>query len=207
MTLLLTSAGMIVADEIYKILPKSIKEIKLAHIVTAANPEEDKSYMVGDKNKLIEAGFQVEDIDIAVAIGDELERALVDKDIIYVQGGNTFYLLHHARKSGFDKIVKKLVENGVIYVGVSAGSILASPTIQVAAWKGGDVNEVGITDLTALGLVDFDIFVHYDKSHDEIIKEALLTTKYPLKIIDNNQAVFIKDNIVEVVGASQEIII
>jgi len=198
---------MMVADEIYKILPKPIKEIKLAHIVTAANPEDDKSYMVNDKNKLIEAGFQVEDIDIAVTTGDDLEKALVDKDVIYVQGGNTFYLLHHARKSGFDKIVKKLIEQGTVYIGVSAGSILVSPTIQVAAWKGGDVNEVGITDLTSLCLVDFDVFVHYNQSHDEIIKEALLTTKYPLKIIDNNQAVFVRDDIVKVVGIGQEIIL
>lgn len=42
MTLLLTSAGMTVADEIYKILPKPINEIKLVHIVTAANPDYEK---------------------------------------------------------------------------------------------------------------------------------------------------------------------
>jgi len=29
-----------------------------------------------------------------------------------VAGGNTFYLLKEARKSGFDKIVKELVEQG-----------------------------------------------------------------------------------------------
>jgi hypothetical protein len=42
-TILLTSAGMNVKEQILKILPKPANQIKLAHIITASKAEEDKS--------------------------------------------------------------------------------------------------------------------------------------------------------------------
>ena len=46
-------------------------------------------------------------------------------DMIFVKGGNTVQLLHLLRKyNQFDKI-KDLVNNGVLYVGQSAGAIIA----------------------------------------------------------------------------------
>ena len=54
----------------------------------------------------------------------------LDIDVIYTCGGNTFTLLKLIKDCGFDKEIKKYVENGVIYIGRSAGSHLVSKNIE-----------------------------------------------------------------------------
>jgi hypothetical protein len=54
-------------------------------------------------------------------------------------GGNTFWLLHHLEQSGFRQLIRQLVmEQGVLYVGKSAGAIVTGQTIATALWKGWD---------------------------------------------------------------------
>ncbi|GAA0614280.1 Type 1 glutamine amidotransferase-like domain-containing protein [Virgibacillus siamensis] len=53
----------------------------------------------------------------------DLQRYILDKDIIYVGGGNTKNLLALWREWGLDIILKKAWEQGVILAGISAGSI------------------------------------------------------------------------------------
>ena len=57
------------------------------------------------------------------------------KDIIFVEGGNTFYLLKAMRACNFEKIIRKLLKEGKVYIGASAGSIVAGKTIKTAGWK------------------------------------------------------------------------
>lgn len=204
-TILLTSAGMDVKEEILKILPKSPSQTKLAHITTASKTEENLSYLEKEKRIMKESGFDVEDIDIEEKTENELRAILKDKDVIYVQGGNTFYLLKHVRASGFDKVVKELLENGVIYIGVSAGSYIACPTIEMATWKHQDRNTVGLTDLTALNLVPFLLSVHYKPEYKDILKEAILKTKYPVKILTDDQGLLVSNGEVKLVGKGEEI--
>jgi dipeptidase E len=207
MALLLTSAGTNIKEEIMKILPKPTKELKLAHIITASKVEEDKSYLEADKEELIAMGFSVEDIDIEGKNEDELRKILEDKDIIYVQGGNTFYLLKWVRESGFDKVVKDLIEKGVIYIGVSAGTIIAGLNIDTAWWKYGapDKNRVGLKDFTGLGLVPFLITVHIEKSHIGIIKKYANKSSYKVIALTDDQAILVQDDKYKLVGKGEEI--
>lgn len=203
-TTLLTSAGMDVKNEILKILPKPANQIKLAHIITASKVEKDLSYLEKERKEMQNLGFKVEEIDIEGKSENGIRNLLTDKDIIYVQGGNTFYLLKHIRKSGFDKVVKELLEKGVIYVGVSAGSIVAGPTIETSNWGNGDNNIVGLTDLAGMNLVDFNVVVHYTKEHKDIIEKEIPKSKYPVKVLTNNQAILVKGNEVEFLEVDKE---
>ncbi|MBI3335805.1 MAG: Type 1 glutamine amidotransferase-like domain-containing protein [Candidatus Portnoybacteria bacterium] len=203
--LLLTSAGMKVEEEILKILPKPAHRIKIARIITAAKPERDTSYMEVSKRKMIGAGFQVEDIDIEGKHETELRALLRDKDVIYVAGGDTFYLLKCVKESGFDVVIKELVDRGAIYIGVSAGSYIACPTIEMAVWKHQDRNMVGLKDLTALNLVPFLLTVHYKSEHRELLREAIKISKYPVKILNDSQALLVKGNKVKLVGKGKEV--
>lgn len=204
-TILLTSAGMKVKEEILKILPKPANQIKIAHIITASKVEKDLSYLEEESQMMQELGFKVENIDIEGKNENELRVLLNDKDIIYVQGGNSFYLLKYAKESGFDKVVKELVEKGTIYIGVSAGSYLACPTIEMSLWKYQDRDMFGLTDLTALNLVPFLLIVHFKPEHAPILKQEILTAKYPVKILTDEQAILIKDNETKFVGRGEEI--
>lgn len=204
-TLLLTSAGMNVREEILKILPKPAGQIKLAHIITASKPEINLDYLDQDRQKMIGLGIQVENIDIEGKNEEEVRDLLKEKDVIYVQGGNTFYLLKHVRESGFDKVVKELTDKGAIYIGVSAGSILAGPTIESAAWKNQDRDIVGLKDLTALNFVPFLIFVHYNPEHRPILEKEIPRSKYPVRILTDEQAFLVKDDEAKLVGKGEEI--
>jgi len=205
-TLLLTSTGArFDSSEIQKILPKPPGELKLGHVMTASKPEPNKTYVTEHIKQLKVLGLSVEDIDIEGKTLEELREFFKDKDIIYVQGGNTFYLLKAVKESGFDKLVPELLDEGKIYIGISAGSMICGPTIETAGWKNVDANVVGLKDLTALGLVPFIIFVHYRPEHRETILESAPRSKYPLKILTDDQAILVQDGKYQLVGKGPEI--
>ena len=70
-------------------------------------------------NTILDLGIKKENI-IEYKIGNEIN--LDDYDIIYMMGGNTFYLLDTIRKYNFDKDIISFLEKGKLYIGSSAGS-------------------------------------------------------------------------------------
>lgn len=204
-TILLTSAGMNVKDEILKILPKPANQTKIAHIITASKAEENISYLEKENQIMQKSGFNIENIDIEGKNENELRSLFDDKDVIYVQGGNTFYLLKYAKESGFDKLVKELIEKGVIYIGVSAGSYIACPTIEMAYWKHPDRNTVGLTDLTGLNLVPFLLSVHFKPEYASVLKQEIANSKYMVKILNDDQAILVQNGDYKLVGKGEEI--
>ena len=46
-------------------------------------------------------------------------------DVVFVRGGNTTKLIHYLKKHGQFDAVRKIAEKGALYIGNSAGSILA----------------------------------------------------------------------------------
>lgn len=47
-------------------------------------------------------------------------------DAVFVSGGESTVLCREMVRTGFDKIIEKAVNNGLIYVGISAGSMYAA---------------------------------------------------------------------------------
>lgn len=91
-------------------------------MTTAAKPEANKNFVERDRQQLTALGFAVEDLDVEGRNEAQLRSLLGDEKLIYVQGGNTFYLLKTVRESGFDKLVPDLLDRGAVYLGASAGS-------------------------------------------------------------------------------------
>lgn len=204
--ILLTSGGMQVADEILKILPKPPNSIKIAHITTATNIFARAPWAEKDKAKMLELGFQVEDIDIKGKTEKKLSKKLKGKDIIYVQGGDPYYLLKQVKRSGFDKVVKRLINKGVIYIGASAGSYIACPTIEMALWKKPRRPRHGLKDdEIAMNLVPFLINVHYEPKYKKVIKKCISEVNYPVKILTDHQAILIRGSKTQFVGKGKEI--
>ncbi len=207
-TLILTSAGLkipSVQEAVVKILPQPLSALKLAYITTAFKVEENTAFADLDLQVLTELGFQIEEIDIAGKSYAQLKALLSGKDILYVQGGNTFYLLKMIKASGFDRVVKELLGTGVIYIGVSAGTYVACPTIEMATWKKGK-EQHGLTDFSAMNLVPFLISVHYNREkYREALVEGITKTKYPVRILTDDQALLIKNGAVTLIGMGEEI--
>lgn len=205
-TILLTSSGKFITKNKLEFLPKPIKQMKIAWVTTAGNRVDDTTYLKEHEKKMIELGYDFEKVDVAGKDEKEVREMLKDKEIILVEGGNTFYLLKATRESGFDKVVKELVAKGVIYIGSSAGSYLACPTIEMATWKPQNkFDRCGVTDFKALDLVPFLVLAHYIPEYEDLVKEKMKTTQYPVKLIVEEQAILIRDDKVEFIGKGKEI--
>lgn len=143
---------------------KTLKNIKAAFITTAGEPEKEKNWIAKDRNSLNQAGITTFDYTITGKTPIELEHDLSACDLIHVNGGNTFYLLLQAKKSGFDKFIKKQVDKGVVYTGSSAGSMIACPDIAVTWRPENEPFEKDLADTHGFNLVDLTIFPHWGNS-------------------------------------------
>lgn len=202
--LLLTSAGIQQGfeNDFLSLLSKPLNQISVSYITTAAFGEKgNKSWVNIAKEQLKKLGIlDIEDLDIRGKTEKKLYSTLSKKDIILVNGGNTFYLLKYVRESGFDKVVKQLINEGKLYIGISAGSYIACPTIEQAHWKHQDRNDVGVKDLTGLNLVPFLITAHFNDNFREMVAEGIRSTHYPIVCLYDTQAVLAKDNSIKVIG-------
>jgi dipeptidase E len=215
MKLLLTSAGLTtskIREEFLHLVGKPASEITVAFIPTATDPEVDHSFVQRAINELKALGditlkeFElrgvrsIDLVDLKDFSSEALRKKLSHYDVIWVNGGNTFYLLYWAKKSGFVEILPELLHAGKTYVGVSAGSILATPTIEVAGWKGlDDPNVVELENLRALNLVNFHIFPHYHTSYDARIAANRDKLSGDLTCLANNQAVVVDGKAIRLV--------
>jgi len=210
-TLLLTSAGMQMKDEIIKLLQKPAYDITVAFISTAAKPQENLGYLKKDWTIMKEEmGFNVQEIDIEGKRESEVMKLLELKDIIFVEGGNTFYLLKAMRACNFERIIRKLLKEGKVYIGASAGSMVAGRTIQTAGWKDQDKNIAKLRNLKGLNLVPFDIFCHYQPEHAELIKQKMNNPRRRakrLKILTDDQAILVQGKEVSLIGKGEQIIV
>ena len=90
-------------------------------------------------------------------------EAIESADAIMVGGGNTWHMVKTLQDKGLMDAIKKKVENGTPYIGWSAGSNIACPTLKTT-------NDMPISEpssFNTLNLVPFQINPHYLDAHPE----------------------------------------
>jgi dipeptidase E len=85
------------------------------------------------------------------------QRAIEEADAIFIGGGNTFRLLKVLQDFDLLKPIRQCVREGTPYIGSSAGSNVAGPTIKTTK----DMPIVQPRSFDSLGLVPFQISPHY----------------------------------------------
>lgn len=209
--LFLASSVNTVANSIVsEIDPK--KHPKLILINTASEPEEgNKSWLEKDRLTLVDGGFEVTDYTITDKTSEQIKEAISPMDVIFVSGGNTFYLLEKAQQSNFIPLLKDFVLNqGKIYIGSSAGSIFAGPNIEPVKDLDNASKAPGLKDFAGAGLVDFVVLPHwgYEKFRERYFKERMTNnynTKNILILLTDNQYVRVENDTYRVVDVTKKV--
>jgi dipeptidase E len=185
---------------------KPLHNIDLAYISTARKPQplEDQKDMYDDFSYMKELGIHYEDIDIEGKTEKQLRNLLYKKDAILVSGGDGFYLLKHARISGFDKVVSDFINEGIPYIGYSSGAYLLCPTLEMHNLRNRK-DTYGLTDLKALNLVPFLLVVHFKEEKRSLLEEFASKAEYPLRVLKDKQGFLVIDDKVTFIGEGTEI--
>ena len=199
--LILTSAGFsnkTIVDKFNEMLDKPISEAKVLFIPTASRYQEELEYVKQSRLELINVGINEGNI-IEYNLDIDLKISELNKyDILYVCGGNTFYLLHKIKEIKFDEKIRKAVENGLMYIGVSAGSIVVGPTIETAGPF--DENDIGIENFKGMNFIEDIIIPHYNEKRIEIVEGFRKTMKNNIITITDNQALIVCEDTYQIIG-------
>jgi len=183
-------------------IPKD--QMKIGYITTASKGDRgDFSRKL--KYAIKDAGYNFEEIDIEGKTKEEIKNFFKDKNIIHMEGGNTFYLLKAIRKTGFADILKELLDEGRVYIGTSAGSYIMCPTIEVSNWDETGKERFGVIDFSSLNYVPFVLKVHYKDEQAVKIREKMQSLKYPIRILRDGQGILVEDGKYTFVGDGEEV--
>jgi len=110
-------------------------------------------YAAKAKARFLAMGYSIE----SAHATDNPQQAIERTDAIFIGGGNTFRLLKALQDLDLLEPIRRKVRNGTPYIGSSAGSNVAGPTIKTTK----DMPIVQPRSFESLGLVPFQISPHY----------------------------------------------
>ena len=215
MRLLLTSAGIkntSIRNALIDLLGKPIAECSALCIPTASyghpqgGPGAAWRFIAGRaRTPLCELGWKslgVLELTALPSIDEELWVPMVQEtDALLVGGGDILYLCYWMRQSGLADLLPSL-RRETVYVGVSAGSMVATPNFGEEYYDRD--TPTGISD-KALGLVDFSLLTHLD--HERFPENSLANLErvaaripMPTYAIDDQTAIKVNDGTVEIVS-------
>ncbi|PIZ31758.1 MAG: hypothetical protein COY40_01125 [Alphaproteobacteria bacterium CG_4_10_14_0_8_um_filter_53_9] len=208
--IILCSKGQAVASQLAHVLPNSLSFYNVLCITTPANTHlpEKRTWQDDEMQAFEAAGLKLQKWDIAEHTEDENARVLGDADIVYVTGGNVYYLLEQMNIKNIKPSLEALLARGGTYIGCSAGAAVVCQNVAVA----GDLDDVtksNLKDFTGLSLVPFNLMVHTDnqKYAEKIahLIEKQRESKTPLITLRDNEAISVHGSIIEVIPCASSV--
>src|SRR5579864_3566477 len=137
MKLLLTSNGLSnpsIANALEDLVGKPRKQTKIAFIPNAGFPVDDfknesREWLVNDIYRIKEFCGFIDIVSLVDLTKEEILERLEYADVIFVGGGNAFYLSYCMEMVGLFDQLPKLLEARV-YAGISAGSMIATASLR-----------------------------------------------------------------------------
>lgn len=170
-------------------------------IPTASKVETVVFYVNAGKKALERMGLTVDELDVSTATAAEITAKLRGNDIIYVTGGNTFFLLQELKRTGADQRIADEVNAGKLYIGESAGAMVATANIGYAQGMDDVQQAPGLTGFAALGLVDVYPVPHYtNPPYVQAAQQIVDTYSASLNLapIRNSEAIWVTGDDVEI---------
>lgn len=180
-----------------KFLNEKTESKKILFIPTATNVDEYKKYIHLTQKVFEDFGYEVENFDISVFSEETVKEKISETKIVFVSGGNTFYLLQELKKKNLISYLREKIENGLLYIGESAGSVITAPNIGYADIVDDKALATELNDYTGLNLVDFYVVPHFEEepfveSSRKVVE--LYKDKLDLKVINNKEVVLVEND-------------
>jgi dipeptidase E len=134
---------------------------------------------------------------------DVLIESLNSCDVIVISGGFVSMLLKSIDKAGIREFLVKLIKSGKPFIGFSAGAMcLSSSTIFAEKYIG--ESDAVVKGLTPLGIIDFEIYPHFE---DEMLGDVkkLLPDGIKGYALHSSDAIVITDGTVYSAGNPVEV--
>ena len=132
-------------------------------IPDAADPLGEEQIPAEVELELRQAGLEVARISLAASTDRQVHAAATATDVVAVSGGDPFHLLAVARRAAFGDAVRAALHTGAVYIGYSAGAMLAAPTLEPLLITSPFTAPPEL-ELTGLGFVDVLILPHDDQA-------------------------------------------
>jgi len=210
MKLYLSSIRIPAPDDLAKLLGKPLSGTSVALIPNAKDfySKRPRDFVVGDLVSYMEQlGLKVDIVDLRdYDDAETLKEKLIGYDLMWAMGGNTYMLRYEMQRSGFDGIIRDLLDAGVVYGGDSAGALVAGPSIAgVELADEPAFAESVIKD--GMGLVPFVVMPHIDNPEfAEIMPIVRGLHKNMIELKDSQVVIFDGDKHWVVDGETQEAI-
>jgi dipeptidase E len=186
MRVLLHSGGPLGAEG-RRIVGEFLGPARRVGFITAANLHDERAYFARVRALLALPPPEGAGLDLVhIRWNARPLAALAGVEAVFMGGGNTYALLMRLRRSGLLGAIRRRVRGGMPYVGASAGSNVAGPTILTT----NDWNVVGLSRFDALALVGFNINPHYkeadplmaagSETRDDRIREYHVVNRNPV---------------------------
>ena len=195
--MILTSSLYESIELVKKFLDKNTESKKILFILTATNVDEYKKYIHLTQKAFEDFGYEVENFDVSIFSEEIAKEKLSEAKIVFISGGNTFYLLQELKRKNLTSYLKERIENGLLYIGESAGSVIAAPDIEYASIVDDKTLASELDDYIGLNLVDFYIVPHFEE--EPFVEGSrnmveLYKDKLDLKLINNKEAILVENN-------------
>lgn len=161
---------------------KNIKNSKVLFVTAAAIDKEAIEFLKECWNDLLNININPQNI-----IEFNFDRHFTYNDfmrfdIVYICGGDENHLIKVINNSGMRESFIKAVNNGLVYIGVSAGACVASPYVK-----------------NGLNFIQNKVDVHYPD--EEAIANGDVPPKNVQINLSNRQAVWIYGNTIQIIGS------
>lgn len=134
---------------------------------------------------------------------EKLENLVQSLDMLWVTGGNVFYIRELFNKVGFEAVLTAAIGRGLVYGGDSAGALVICPTLRYLDAID-DISQISQVIYQGLNLIDFVPLPHWgnEKYQPKLgeIKEKLEKDGIKVVTFSDGQTIVINNDLIRIVG-------
>lgn len=201
MNIFLLSVTDSLQDDLKACLAIEIKKRGNAVAYISSEPQsDDRPYYLSTIKDYsqISGDIKVDYFDLSKNFSDEDLMRLLNYGTIYLSGGNTYIFMDSANKRNLQAILKKHLENDGLLIGASAGSIMMTPSIDLAGLE--DENSPNLQNTKGFGFVDFEFHPHFDIKDENRLSNFSEKRNYEIYTCKDGSGIFYSNGEVKLFG-------